>query len=65
MGDEVNEKKDQKKTTVSITIPAVPISVHNKIKRYHRKIMMERQKDYGLMTAYAEFLKEATKDLAV
>lgn len=63
MGDEVKEKVEQKKTTVSITIPAVPISVHNKIKKYHRKIMVDRQKDYGLMTAYAEFLKEATKNM--
>lgn len=63
MGDEVNEK--EQKRTVSITIPAVPISVHNKIKLYRRKIMLERKKDYGMMAAYAEFLKEHTKNLAL
>lgn len=63
MEDEVKEK-DQKRT-VSITIPDVPVSVHNKIKLYRRKIMLERKKDYGMMAAYAEFLKEHTKNLAV
>jgi hypothetical protein len=62
MESEVNEK-EQKRTTVTITIPAVPIGVHNKIKLYRRKIMLERKKDYGMMAAYAEFLKEKTKDL--
>jgi hypothetical protein len=64
MSDEVSEK-EIKKNTVSITIPQVPISVHNKIKKYHRRIMAERQKDYGLMAAYAEFLKEATKTMPI
>jgi hypothetical protein len=64
MESEVNEK-DQKRTTVTITIPAVPISVHNKIKLYRRKIMLERKRDYGMMAAYAEFLKEYTKTLSV
>lgn len=63
MDGEVKEK-DQKRT-VSVTIPEVPISVHNKIKLYRRKIMLERKKDYGMMAAYAEFLKEHTKNLAV
>lgn len=64
MGDEVNEK-EQKKATVSITIPAVPMSVHNKIKLYRRKIMLERKRDYGMMAAYNEFLKEYTKNLTI
>jgi hypothetical protein len=63
MDGEVKEK-DQKRT-VSVTIPEVPISVHNKIKLYRRKIMLERKKDYGMMAAYAEFLKEHTKNLVV
>lgn len=64
MDAEVNEK-DQKRTTVSITIPNVPVSVHNKIKLYRRKIMLERKKDYGMMAAYAEFLKETTKNMSI
>jgi hypothetical protein len=64
MDAEVNEK-DQKRTTVSITIPNVPMSVHNKIKLYRRKIMLERKKDFGMMAAYGEFLKEATKGFSV
>ena len=64
MSCEVNEK-DEKKTTVSVTIPNVPVSVHNKIKLYRRKIMLERKKDYGMMAAYAEFLKEHTKNIAL
>lgn len=64
MSAEVNEK-DQKRTTISVTIPGLPISVHNKIKLYRRKIMLERKKDYGMMAAYAEFLKEHTKNLEI
>jgi hypothetical protein len=64
MDVEVNEK-EQKRNTVSVTIPGVPMAVHNKIKLYRRKIMLERKKDYGMMAAYAEFLKEYTKNLAL
>lgn len=64
MESEVNEK-DQKRATVSVTIQNVPMSVHNKIKLYRRKIMQERNKDFGMMAAYNEFLKEHTKNLAV
>lgn len=63
MSGEVKEKEQKK--TVSVTIPDVPISVHNKIKLYRRKIMAERKKDYGMMAAYAEFLKEHTKALSI
>lgn len=63
MSGEVKEK-DQKKT-VSVTIPDVPISVHNKIKLYRRKIMIDRNKDFGMMAAYNEFLKEHTKNIAI
>lgn len=62
MSAEVNEK-EQKRTTISVTIPGIPVSVHNKIKLYRRKIMLERSKDYGMMAAYLEFLKEKTKEL--
>jgi hypothetical protein len=63
MKGEVKEK-DQKRT-VSITIPDVPLSVHNKMKLYRRKIMVEHKKDYGMMAAYNEFLKEQTKNIAM
>ena len=62
MEAEVNEK-EQKRNTLSVTIPGVPVSVHNKIKLYRRQIMLDRKKDYGMMAAYLEFLKEKTKDL--
>lgn len=68
MGDEVKEKPEQKETRrafVSITMPDVPIAVHNKLIKYRRKISGERQKDYNIMAAYTEFLKEATKELAL
>lgn len=62
MKSEVNEK-EPKRTTISVTVPGIPIAVHNKIKLYRRKIMIERNKDYAMMAAYAEFLKEKTKDI--
>jgi hypothetical protein len=63
MKGEVKEK-DQKRT-VSVTIPDVPMSVHNKIKLYRRKIMVDHNKDYGMMAAYNEALKEFAKNLTV
>lgn len=64
MTPEVNENQ-QKRTSISVTIPALPVSVHNKIKLYRRKIMLDRNKDYSMMAAYAEFLKEYTKTLEI
>lgn len=64
MAGEVKEKRERK-MTVSITLPEVPISVHNKIKGYRRKIMTDRGRDYGMMAAYTEFLKESTKNLEI
>lgn len=64
MDDQVREK-DQKRNTVSITIPNVPVSVHNKVKQFRRKIMIERNRDFSMMAAYCEFLKEHTKNLSI
>jgi len=47
--------------TVVLTVPDVPISVHNKMKRYRLKIMGRDNRKYNLMQAYTESLKEFTK----
>lgn len=69
MNDEVKEKAEQKepvrRTSVSVTIPDVPMGVHNKIIKYRRKISSDRQRDFSMMEAYNEFLKEYTKGLEV
>jgi hypothetical protein len=64
MSPEVNEK-EEKREKVSVTIPDVPIEVHEKMDEYKRKISFERKKDFGLMEAYREFVIEHTKNLAL
>ena len=66
--DEGNEKEEvtqPKKTVISITVPGVPLTVNKKIAKYRKKINFERNKDFNQMQAYAEWLKESTKDLAL
>lgn len=68
MDGEVKEKietKEAKRSAVSLTIRNVPISVHNKMIKWNRKLNADRQRTYSIMEAYAEFLKEQTKNLEV
>ena len=62
---EVNEKGESnqsKKTVISITVPGVPIRVNKVITKYRKKINHERNKNFNQMEAYAEWLKESTKN---
>lgn len=52
------------RTSVSLTIHDVPLSVHDKIKRYRIKLIGRDNKKYLLMQAYAEALREFTETLA-
>lgn len=63
MEGEVKEKPEQKRVSVSITLKDIPVTVHNKLIKFNRKINADRNKDYNLKEAYVEFLKEATKSL--
>lgn len=66
MQPEVNEKTDAGKGDrgpIALTLIDIPRYVHNKLKRYRRKINNERQADFNIKAAYDEFLKEATKNL--
>ena len=64
MSEEVKETKQEKEQEVSMTI-YVPISVHRLIKIYETRIENERQRDYTIVEAYTEWLKESTKSLAI
>lgn len=61
-------EKDQKKApkkTVSVMLPAIPIAVHNKIMKWRLKRSAEIGKQLSSMDAYADYLKETTKNLTV
>jgi len=59
---EVNEKVGAGNSApVSLTLLNIPRHVHNKLKKYRRKINNDRQADYSIKGAYVEFLKEAVK----
>lgn len=60
MESESKPTKRVPKSKVSMPLKDIPMSVHNKIKRYKRKINSERQADYNIKEAYVEFLKEKT-----
>jgi len=65
---EDNQKEEAtqpKKTVISITVPGVPLTVNKKIAKYRKRINFERNKDFNQMEAYAEWLKESTKTLAL
>ena len=49
--------------SVSITIPGLPMAVHDKIKQYQLLITGRDQMKYKLTQAYAEFLKEKTQEI--
>lgn len=61
MEAEVNEKEE--KTSITATVPDVPMDVHRKLMRYKRRINLERNKDYPIMEAYREFLIESTQNM--
>lgn len=65
MEGEVKEKLEvpKRQSSVTITLPGIPRSVHNKMLKYRRTLNRDRQKDYNLKAAYVEFLKEATKSI--
>lgn len=60
MQAEGNEK-DEIRKTVPVTIPDVPIGIHDFLKGYRRKIMADRNVDFTLMEAYREWLIETTR----
>jgi len=62
---EKDAEKAHKKTTVSVNIPAVPISVHKKIMKWRLKRSAEIGRQLNSMESYAEYLKESTKTLEV
>lgn len=64
MSEKVKETEPEKEQEVSMTI-YVPLSVHRKIKVYQTRIGDERQTDYTVVQAYAEFLKEYTRAIAI
>lgn len=51
----------KKKSTVSVMLPAIPISVHNKIMKWRLKRSAELGKQLSSMDAYADFIKEQTR----
>jgi len=58
------KKAPERKSTVSVMLPAIPISVHKKIMKWRLKRSAEIGRQLSSMDAYAEFLKEQTKTLA-
>jgi hypothetical protein len=58
------KKASERKSTVSVMLPAIPISVHKKIMKWRLKRSAEIGRQLSSMDAYAEFLKEQTKTLA-
>jgi hypothetical protein len=58
------KKAPERKSTVSVMLPAIPISVHKKIMKWRLKRSAEIGKQLSSMDAYADFLKEQTKTLA-
>lgn len=56
-------RKNGARKNVVLTVGGVPIAVHNRIKRYRVAIIGRDKKNYDLMQAYAEFLKEYSKRL--
>ena len=57
------KKAPERKSTVSVMLPAIPISVHKKIMKWRLKRSAEIGRQLSSMDAYAEFLKEQTKTL--
>ena len=65
---EVIEKEAEnrpKRTVISITVPGVPLRVNRVIEKYRKKINYERNASFNQMEAYAEFLKEVTKNMPI
>ena len=60
MESESKPTKRVPKSKVSMPLENIPMSVHNKIKSYRRKINYERKAGYNIKQAYVEFLKEKT-----
>jgi hypothetical protein len=55
----------KKKSSVSVMLPVIPMPVHNKIMKWRLKRSAELGKQLSSMDAYADFLKEQTKNLMI
>lgn len=60
-----SEKKPEKRSTVAVNLPAIPMSVHRKIMKWRLKRSAEVGKQLSSMDAYADYLKESTRNLTV
>lgn len=58
-------KKRRKGPIKGLTLRNIPRTVHNKIGDYQLKIGGERGRFFDIKEAYVEFLKEATKTVAI
>lgn len=58
--EKINTAKKQR-SSVSVCVEKIPLSVHSKIRDYMDKIRYERKRKYTIKQAYREFLIEKTK----
>lgn len=60
METQINEKEPKRRTKVTMALEDIPPSVHEKLKKYNRRINADRNKSFTIKQAYVEFLKEKT-----